>query len=210
MPKRIHIIAMVVLCLAGGWGAGAESDEAATYRFLRSIPEGVDWLSVVSQPTACVVRVCIPQPAISTNGGELLVDLPTETAFTNPGEPRLPILVALLELGEGIEAVVTTETGSPVALQAGYVSPVKSAGLVSLDDSRYEAREFKREDPGIYGHDAFWPQVAYTVNEAVGGGHRYLRLGMNAFRYNPVSRMLECHTNMTFRITFTQSGGASS
>ena len=64
--------------------------------------------------------------------------------------------------------------------------------------------ERRRPDAAIYSTDAFWPSAMYEINEAKGGGQRYVRIGLMPFQYHPLSQTLRYYPDLTVTVRFSE------
>lgn len=176
------------------------------YRYVQTQPE-MSWaFSVLENTTECTLSFIEPVYALeNTNGGMAVIPSGT-TAWTKAGEPKLPVFVALFEVGENIAYSIEVITGEELVKDVGYLEPVPLVTTVSIDDGVYSAIEETKADPTIYSMTSFWPEAYYSTDEAKGAGRRYLRIGMNPFQYNPSTQQLRHYPTMRFVVTFKPTG----
>lgn len=115
----------------------------------------------------------------------------------------MPVFVALFELQDGAGYSINVEPGDPLDSEIGHLEPEPTVRSISTDDNVYEVVTEKIGATSIYEQDAFWPASYYTVDEAKGAGRRYLRIGIHAFRYNPVSQILRQYPDVRLVVHFT-------
>jgi len=188
------------------WAEGltcSYAGSAGLYRYIQSQP-AMNWaFSIQEESSSCMISILQPEFELQKKDEGTMMTLPGVSAWTKPGEPRLPVFVALFELEVGAGYSVKVEPGEPRDFDAGYLEPEPTVRSVSTDDNVYEVVTEKTADTAIYQQDVFWPTSYYTVDEAKGAGRRYLRVGIHTFRYNPISQMLRQYPDMRLVINFT-------
>jgi len=193
---------MVGLLAGQSVSAQAVSGDGSFYTYVATQPT-MEWAyRVTADPTSCVLDVTAPSYGIEKNAGSVNLTLPAVSAWTRPGEPRLPVFPAVFELADGIQYQVEVEPGDAGKKQIGYLDPVPTFGNVSETDDEGRVAEYLLPDPAIYRSDAYWPEKLYSIDEAKGGGKRYLRVGLQPFQYNAWNQVLKYHSNLQVKISF--------
>jgi hypothetical protein len=134
------------------------------------------------------LRVVLPQGETVAFAGP--------SADTHPGAPALSPLVrvwpgrpAFRARVRLVHAEFRDEPGTTVAPGAAPRLDYTAAGVRRVGSVR-------RQDPVIYGQDAFWPPELLHAREAWMGTNRLLRLTCHAAQYNPVRRILRVYTRI--------------
>jgi len=195
------------------WAAGvscALAESIQLYRYVQTQPE-MNWaFDVQEELSVCTITFLDSGFTLEKSDDHTTITTPGTTAWTKAGEPKLPVFVALMEIGEGVHYSIEVITGDEKLEKVGYLEPVPAVGTVSTGDNEYEIVEEKKADAAIYAKDTFWPETLYSIDEAKGAGRRYLRIGMNTFQYNPATQLLRHYPNMQLVVRFTPAGQGES
>jgi hypothetical protein len=154
---------------------------------------------------SCHVQLTGPAFEVVTTEGGRQLTLPGTTAWTQPGQPRLPVFPAVFQLDASARFTIEVTTGEfrEISLD-GILLPEPHQFSVSDDDTRSRVVERHQPDAALYAADAFWPSAMYEINEAKGGGQRYLRIGLIPFQYHPLTQTLRYYPDLTVTVRFSE------
>jgi hypothetical protein len=182
----------------------AEKESPALYSFVDTTPSMRWALDLAVNPTNCIISMLAPSYTLEKKGGSVSMSLRSATAWTRSGEPRLPVFPVVLEVSDDTTYQISVETGDAGKRMIGYLDPVPTAGNVSESDDVGRVVEYLIPDSNIYRQNAYWPPQLYSVDEAKGGGKRFLRIGVQPFQYNSWSQTLRFYSNLQVRVSFSR------
>ncbi len=182
---------------------------SAAFSYIPVAPDMRWAYSVIEDPSMCRIQMSGATFDVLQTPDGVSLGLPGTTAWTKPGQPRLPVFPAVFSLGTSVTYTVEVRPGETRTSVIGNLLPESVQVSISDNDASSRVEEQWQPDASIYQTDAFWPEIFYEVDEARGGGERYLRIGVMPFRYNPVSGTLEYFPDLTVTIVFhdPDSGG---
>ncbi len=160
--------------------------------------------------TGVVIKISSPGYEVVTSEQGVRLEVAGASAWTKVGEPRLPVFPAVFQLAAKAVYHVEVIPGEFREEAVTNLLPLSSFQSRSMDDSTSQMVETMVPDAAIYQADAFWPESFYTVDEAKGRGQRYLRIGIQPFKYNPVSGKLRFHPDLEIKVYVTEPGDSRS
>lgn len=162
----------------------------------------MEWaVSVQTGPDAVVLACRAPEVRVDTNGGVRLA-LGGVSAWTEPGQPRLPVFAFVLEVNDNVMWSIDVEPGAFHDQAIGWLHPMPSLVSVSESDEVSRMTEIEQPDPAVYELDTFWPGQWHGVDEAKGGGRRFLRVALHPWHYQPRQQTLRTYSNLMVTVRF--------
>ncbi len=165
-------------------------------------------------PEPISLRVQTPAYEIDGQG----VHVPGYGRADEPGAPALPVWRTVVELPAGGDwhlsydsprAQVLAQTVNVPATPVPDLAPFGTVHGKDPAELPSAVPTVDRPDPAIYGANAFYPAspvVAGTVQWRQ--GQRLLPLQVFPFQYNPVTRQLRYHPDLSIRVQLTVPAGA--
>lgn len=196
-----HAILRALLATVAGFSG---SVMAVPFSYVGLEPD-MQWAySVQMEEAACHVWLSGPSYEVVAADGGFLLALPGTTAWTQPGQPRLPVFPAVFQIDDSVRFSIEVDPGEFRELPVGYLLPEAERVSVSDDDTQSRLVDRRQPDAAIYSANAFWPSAMYESNEAKGGGQRYLRIGLIPFQYHPLTKTLRYYPDLTITVRFAE------
>ncbi len=189
---------------------------------LATVSHSVEWVSLTDNPEPLNVEV------LETDGNRTVIDyqvngyrtdeifiegqsytvlqsLPRESMIEEPGFPRLPRINRSLRIPDdgimGFEII----SADYIEVTDIDIAPSKGHLLRSIDPATIP---YTFAD--VYQQDAFYPGDIVNVQRPyILRDYRGVVVELNAFQYNPVSRVLRIYTDITIEVKKTASGGGN-
>lgn len=118
------------------------------------------------------------------------------------GAPDLPRFFETLEGDATHDARIHLESTSYIDIPVDGLAPVPQPTMdLALDGSRTPGVNHD-PDPAIYDEDAFWPDDLVNVTEAWLGTRKVTRIGVQPVQYNPVTKTLRYHYDVTATLVY--------
>ena len=201
--KRFFSHAIVYGLLVSGAGFSVPV-MAAPFSYVVLEPD-MQWAYTIRKETkACDIRLSGPTFDVVAVDEGVRLELPGTTAWTQPGQPRLPVFPAVFQVDPAVIVSIEVVPGDFREIPVGDLLPETERVSVSDDDSSSRIVERRLPDATIYMADAFWPSAMYEINEAKGGGQRYVRIGLMPFQYHPLSQTLRYYPDLTVTVRFSE------
>jgi len=195
LQSIVHVVLLVVTCVVA---------QAAPYAYVPLQPDMRWAYAIEGDDQSCSVTLSHPTFDVISEGTGVVMQLSGTTAWTQPGQPRLPVFPVLFQLDESVSFTIEVQPGEFYDQIVGELLP--ETGPFSVSENDETTRLVKRglPDPEIYLADSYWPTTYYEVNEAKGGGRRYLRIGLTPFHYHPLTRSLRSYPELKIVVRFSE------
>jgi hypothetical protein len=156
-------------------------------------------------PDRLEITVLVPEATVETTEHGAVLRFASATGVGHPGEPALPMLVAVLEDPPPGEVVIDWQVLDKPEERILTVAPISTRRNRSLDDQVFVLETVSEPDLSIYTDDAFWPESPVSVSRASMGARRLLRIAVIPLTYNPILRTVRFPEKMSVTLTFQTS-----
>ncbi len=192
---------MLATLLLTGWALAVQGDEPAAR--VVGAPGPAEWRipenPVEKVPVEC--RVMIPGFKVQpTEEGDTLVIAARVPGLEVAGAPDLPAVATGFKGHPRVRLAIRFLRSEFEDVPDVDVIPVPLARAGEFDQPYARPVRTYSRSPDVYAADTWWPETLVSLQEAMGGTQKYVRVECRPFQYNAARKTLRFHRQIEFML----------